>query len=196
MRMNIRKIFLLVLLVGIYFIPSHFTTEISAPTALNRVEAAAPLTPTNISIPNAKLTTNIIEVGITREGNLDVPGNYTEVGWYKHGTRPGQIGSAVLDGHVDNGGNIPGPFKNLRNLKNGDDIFVTMSDGTIQRYSVKVSEVYNLDKFPGEMVFNETGDKYLKIITCHGKFVSKLGTYNQRLIVTAVLVSSSVTSRS
>ncbi len=186
--MNIRKVFLLVLLAFV-FIPSHLTTEISAPAAMNVAEAAAPITPNYISIPNAKVNTNIVEVGITREGNLDVPNNYTEVGWYKHGARPGEIGSTVLDGHVDNGGTIPGPFKHLKNLKVGDDIFVTLSNGTVQHYQVKVSEVYDTDKFPGEKVFHETGDRYLKIITCHGKFVQKLGTYNQRLIVTAVLVS-------
>ncbi len=178
-----------VLAAFLYLIPSHFTTEISAPAAINVVEAAAPITPTYLTIPNAKVNTNIIEVGITREGNLDVPGNYTEVGWYKYGTRPGEIGSAVLDGHVDNGGSIPGPFKHLRDLKIGDDIYVSMSDGKILHYKVTVSEVHATDKFPAEKVFHETGDKYLKIITCHGKFVPSLKTYNQRLIVTAVLVS-------
>ncbi len=184
-----RKIIVSVLIAFVYLIPSHFTTEISAPAAINVVEAAAPITtPTYLSIPNAKVNTNIIEVGITQQGNLDVPGNYKEVGWYKHGTRPGEIGSAVLDGHVDNGGNVPGPFKHLRDLKIGDDVYVTMSDGKILHYKVTVSEAYPTNKFPGEMVFHETGTQYLKIITCHGKFVSSLKTYDQRLIVTAVLV--------
>lgn len=188
--MNYKKIFLSVLVascVGLF--PAHFITsgETTAPSIINYAEAASPSVPTHLVIPNANVNTNIIEVGVTREGKLDVPNNYTEVGWYKYGTRPGEIGSAVLDGHVDNGGKIPGPFKRLRNLTQGDDIFVTMSDGKILRYVVTISEVHDTNKFPGEKVFHETGKKYLKIITCHGKFVPKMGTYNQRLIITAVL---------
>lgn len=145
-------------------------------------------TPVHISIPKAKVDTNIVEVGITKKGNLDVPNNYTEVGWYKYGKRPGQIGSTVLDGHVDNGAKVPGPFKHLRDLKVGDEISVTMSDGSVFNYRVQVSEVYDTTKFPGEMVFNQTGDEYLKIITCHGKYVASKKTYDKRLIVTAVRV--------
>jgi sortase A len=182
-----KKILLIVLAAFFYLVPSHFTTEISAPAVLNVAQAAAPIIPTNLTIPNAKVNTNIIEVGITPKGNLDVPGNYTEVGWYKYGARPGEVGSAVLDGHVDNGGSIPGPFKHLRDLKAGDDIFVTMSDGKVLRYKVTLSEVYPTNAFPGQKVFHENDNRYLKIITCHGKFVPSLRTYDERLIVTAVL---------
>jgi sortase A len=184
-----KKLYLLVLLAVAYLVPVHFASEISAPKFVNVAQAQV-ATPTHLTIPNAKVDANVIEIGITREGNLDVPGNYTEVGWYKYGTRPGEIGSAVLDGHVDNGGKIPGPFKQLRNVTAGDDIYVSLSDGTVQHYKVKLADVYATNKFPGEMVFHETGDRYLKIITCHGKYVPKLGTYDQRLIVTAVFVET------
>jgi LPXTG-site transpeptidase (sortase) family protein len=190
-----RKIILSVLVVGfVWFFPTHFTTSpgtadssVSYPQIAPIAQASAPSNPIHLTIPNAHVDTNIIDLGVTSKGNLDVPGNYTEVGWYKYGARPGEIGSAVLDGHVDNGGSIPGPFKHLRDLKAGDDIYVSMSDGKVLHYKVTVSQVYPLSQFPGEMVFNQTGDRYLKIITCHGKFVPKLGTYDQRLIVTAVL---------
>lgn len=184
-----KKLFLSVLLAVAYLVPFHFTQEIKAPVLVKVAEAQV-ATPTHLTIPNAKVDAKIINVGITREGNLDVPGNYKDVGWYQFGARPGEIGSAVLDGHVDNGGSIPGPFKHLRDLSIGDDIYVSLSDGTVQHYIVKESAVYDLNDFPGQKVFHETGDRYLKIITCHGKFVPKLGTYNQRLIVSAVLVSN------
>lgn len=165
-------------------VSSTLKAQVVSPT-----KAAVQATPNYLIIPNAKVNTNIIEVGITAKGNLDVPNNYTEVGWYKYGPKPGQIGSAVLDGHVDNGGSIPGPFKNLRNLKVGDDIYVDMSDGTRVHYKVTLSEVYDTDKFPGKKVFHENDNKYLKLITCHGKFVKSMDTYDKRLIITAVMVS-------
>ncbi len=148
---------------------------------------AAPL-PTRIIIPKAKVNASVISIGITKEGNLDVPNNYTEAGWYKYGTLPGKIGSAVIDGHVDNGNRVPGPFKNLKLVKPGDNIYVTMGDGKMLHYSIVAAEIYDTDKFPGEYVFHESGQAYLKIITCHGKFIRSKQTYDQRLIVKAVLV--------
>ncbi len=184
-----RKTFLIALAAVALFVPIHFTSSVRITSqAVVTVARAAAATPIYLTIPNAKVNTNIIDVGITQEGNLDVPPNYTEVGWYKYGTRPGEVGSAVLDGHVDDGGSIPGPFKNLRDLKIGDDIYVTMSSGERLHYKVTVSEVFKLKDFPGEKIFHETGNKFLKIITCHGKYVPSIKTYDQRLIVTAVLV--------
>ncbi|MDP3962674.1 MAG: class F sortase [bacterium] len=145
--------------------------------------------PARIIIPTARLNTNVISVGITKEGKLDVPKNYVEAGWYKYGTVPGKIGSAVIDGHVDNGGKIPGPFKHLRLVKPGDNIYIIMNDGQFLHYSVLSADVYDTDKFPGEEVFHESGKAYLKIITCHGKFIPSIKNYDQRLIVEAVLVS-------
>jgi sortase (surface protein transpeptidase) len=63
-----------------------------------------------------------------------------------------------------------------------------MSTGQVLHYKVSESNVYPTNAFPGETVFHETGKQYLKIITCHGTFVPSLGTYNQRLVVTAELV--------
>jgi sortase (surface protein transpeptidase) len=144
--------------------------------------------PRSISIPSINLKREIIDVGITTAGNLDVPPNYTQVGWYKYGTLPGQIGSAVLDGHVDNGSTIPGPFKKLREVEVGDEIYVTAADGTTQKFVVTQSQVYPTTQFPGNQVFHDKSGALLKIVTCHGTFVPSLDTYDQRLIVTAKLV--------
>lgn len=159
---------------------------------LSTVHAAAPAiqaVPAHLVIPNAKVEASIIKVGVTPKGNLDVPNNYKEVGWYKSGVVPGQMGSAVIDGHVDNGGATPGPFKHLKDLKAGDDIYVTMNDGSILHYAVANSDVYLTSKFPSTKIFTQSDNKYLKIITCHGTFVPRLNTYDQRLVVTAVLVA-------
>lgn len=184
-----RKIVLLGLFASFafVFIP-HITnnSELLASFTATRLEAAPLITPTHLTILTAKVNATVIPVGVTKEGKLDVPPNYTQVGWYKYGTLPGEMGSAVLDGHVDDARSTPGPFKYLRDAKMGDDISITMSDGRVLHYTITASEVYDIEKFPGEKVFHETGKQYLKIITCHGKYVSAIKTYNQRLIVTAV----------
>lgn len=172
------------------FPPVESLPDVSTfPPFVNVAEAAPLANPVRVAIPAAKVDAEIIPVGVTKTGNLDVPPNYTQVGWYLHGPRPGQMGSAVLDAHVDDGVSIPGPFKHLRRAQIGDEIFVTMDDGKTLTYKVIESEVHPTNKFPGEKVFHKTGDKYLTLITCHGKFVKSIDTYDERLIVTAVLVS-------
>jgi sortase (surface protein transpeptidase) len=146
--------------------------------------------PVNLSIPNARVNAHVIPVGVTKTGNLDVPPNFVEVGWYKYGTKPGQVGNAVLDGHVDNGGSIDGVFKHLRDLNPGDDIFVNGADGAQLHFKVVHSDIYLTSKFPSDVVFNENdGKPILKIITCHGTYVPSTKTYDHRLVVTAELVS-------
>ncbi len=146
-----------------------------------------PPVPLHLTIPDAYVDTSIVGVGLTSKGNLDVPHNYVDVGWYKYGPMPGETGSVVLDGHVDNGATIPGPFKHLKDLEKGDNISVAMSDGSQLHYTIVSFDVYKTDAFPSQKVFAESGKKYLKLITCHGKFVAIKGTYDQRLVVTAVL---------
>jgi sortase A len=158
-------------------------------TPISAVQSTTDLRPRLITIPSIKLKRDIIDVGIASDGKLDVPPNYTQVGWYKHGTLPGKTGSAVLDGHVDNGSTIDGPFKRLREVKIGDEIFVTAADGTRQKFVVTQSKAYPTNKFPGELVFHDKSGKLLKIITCHGKYIPSIDTYDQRLIVTAELAS-------
>lgn len=151
---------------------------------------SAVLRPTRISVASAKIDAEIIDVGVTKNNNLDVPPNYAQAGWYRYGTLPGERGNAVIDAHVDNGGSTPGPFKNLKKVKPGDEIAIRMSDGRVVVYTVTESVAVPTNKFPKEYVFHGGDQAVLKLITCHGRFVPKLGTYDQRLIVTAVMKKS------
>lgn len=143
--------------------------------------------PTHLSVPRAGVEAEIVTIGITDTGNLDVPPNLVQAGWYQFGPTPGAPGNAVIDGHVGDGGRLPGVFNKLHLLKLGDDIVITLADGTTQHFTVSQTEVYDYTKFPAESVFLGTAQPVLKIITCHGQFVPKANTYSQRLIVTAVL---------
>jgi sortase (surface protein transpeptidase) len=146
--------------------------------------------PTHLAIPGARVDAHVIPVGVTKTNNLDVPPNFVQVGWYEYGAKPGQVGNAVLDGHVDNGGSVAGVFKHLRDLKPGDDVYVSGGDGSHLHFKVQRSDVYLTSKFPSDVVFNQNdGQPILKIITCHGSFVPSTGTYDHRLVVTAVLVN-------
>ena len=164
------------------------TTPEALPAA-NAPIQLPPSVPLHIVIPTGEVNASIIPVGITKQGNLDTPHNYTQAGWYQYGPIPGNIGDAVIDGHVDNGGSIDGPFKHLSDVQIGDDIQIVGANGQTLHFTVTKTDVYSYKAFPSEDVFHsdEKNGAYLKIITCHGSFVKKDGTYDQRLVVTAIL---------
>ena len=152
--------------------------------------ASSSVHPVNVFISGSDTNAAVIPVGVTSAGDLDVPHNFVQAGWYEDGPVPGQEGSAVIDGHVDNGGYAPtidGIFKSLGDLKPGDTITVALSDGANKTFKVVSSAVYDYTDFPSDLVFNQTGAAYLKIITCHGTWLPDKDTYSQRLVVTAVL---------
>src|SRR4051812_42948486 len=79
--------------------------------------------PVQFSIPALTINAHVQQVGITAAGNMGVPSNFSDVGWYKNGVVPGHAGSAVIDGHVDNGLGLPGVFKHLGEIQKGDSIY-------------------------------------------------------------------------
>ncbi len=108
------------------------------------------------------------------------------MGWYKYGTKPGDKGSAVIAGHVDNGLALPGVFKNLGDLKKGDDVYIhTTDDNSPIHFLVTETAVYDYNAKVSS-VFNENKAPILRLITCTGTFVRKYGTHDKRLVVTAV----------
>ncbi len=113
------------------------------PAKVAKVEKEETVYPSHLSIPAIKVEANIKQVGITKKGNVSAPYNFTSVGWYKYGTFPGDIGNAILDGHVDNGIGLAGVFSNLKNLKTGDDIYITISSTETAHFVVTSSDTYN-----------------------------------------------------
>lgn len=82
---------------------------------------------TRLIIPKLGIDTAIEYVGVLPNGNMDVPSNPNNVGWYKYGARPGEVGNAVIAGHRDwyNIGKVV--FYNLDSLSPGDLIYVQSS---------------------------------------------------------------------
>lgn len=139
--------------------------------------------PARIRIPALDIDTSVQHVGVNANGNMAVPTNYTDVGWYKYGPAPGESGSAVLAGHVNNGLGLSGVFEHLADLEIGDDIYVTRADGTEVHFVVSGSRAYTYDDAPEEVIFNPSGSIRLNLITCDGKWVKEDKTYDQRLVV-------------
>ncbi len=136
--------------------------------------------PTRISILSIKLDSRVIPVGLTPNGEIDVPsGSTSNIGWYQYGKLPGDSGSAIFDAHVFAG------FKNLRYAKIGDEISVTDAQGVVQRFRITESVVYPVSDVPMEHIILDESARKLVLITCAKKFIPSMNTYSHRLVVTA-----------
>lgn len=128
---------------------------------------AAPL-PVRLKIPKLKINAAIQYVGLTSAGAMDVPGGRAfraDVAWYKLGPRPGETGTAVIDGHS---GRNPGPatvFDNLEKLKKGDELYVQDGKGKTITFVVRESRSYSPTANAPEVFSSVTGT-HLNLITC------------------------------
>lgn len=173
-------------LAGAYFSPLD---EISLPDGSERLVDVPPSElPEKLEIPAIGVNAEVQHVGVGRSGNMAVPTNYTDVGWYRLGTVPGQTGSAVIDGHVDNGFGLAAVFKRVHELKSGDDVFVTTREGTRLRFRVEAVEEYALEDVPSEVLFNRADRPRLNLITCSGTWLPGEDMYDSRVVVYTVLV--------
>ncbi len=156
-------------------------TKAAAESATMKQKNALPPpaeTPARVSIASIGLSTSVIPVGINKKGEMDVPdGSTMNVGWYRGGPKPGEVGSAVLDAHVF------AAFKNLRYVKVGEEIVVETTEGTRLRFVVEDSRVYKLSELTPQMLFGQNDGRRLHLITCAGTPVGD--TYSHRLVVYA-----------
>ncbi len=144
--------------------------------------------PERLIIPVISIDTAVQQVGIGKSGNMAVPTNYTDVGWYKYGVKPGEGGNAIFDGHLDNGFGTAGVFKNLHTLNRGDDIYVKTVEGTHIQFKVTSLERVNADTASADTIFAKEGSPKIKLITCEGDWNAETKSYSERLVVTAEAV--------
>ena len=109
------------------------------------------------------------------------------------GTAPGQIGAAVLDGHVDSG-QIPAPhqgaFYTLGLVGVGDTVDVVRSDHKVAVYQVDQVESVSKQHFPTNRVYATVPFAALRLITCGGDFDYEAHSYLNNVIIYAHLTSS------
>lgn len=174
-------------LVGAATEPEAQSPELAAQAPANSVPPVE--LPDRLNIPALDLDAIVLRVGVTPKGNMAVPPNYIDVGWYKYGTVPGQVGSAVFAGHVDNGLGFDGVFKHLNKLKIDDDIYVITKKGTRLHFIVEGIESYPYTEVPTNRLFKNSDAIRLNLVTCDGGWIQGEKTYDRRLVVYTKLVS-------
>lgn len=117
-------------------------------------------------------------------GALTPPRAYRKAGWYAGGTVPGDVGPAVIAGHVDSKSG-PAVFYRLREITVGDRIEVMRGVSAVRFTVVRVAW-YPKARFPTGEVYGPTPDRQLRLITCGGVFDHRLRSYRDDLVVYAV----------
>jgi sortase (surface protein transpeptidase) len=143
--------------------------------------------PTGIYIKTLKINAPIVPVGLAPDDTLQVPEDEKAVGWYIYGALPGDVGTSVITGHLDTTYG-PAVFWHLKNLRPGDSIEISRSDGSKASFRVDSLQEYSQDNFPIEQVYGKTDSASLRLITCSGTYNKKLGRYSNNLVVYASLV--------
>ena len=134
-------------------------------------------------IPVLGVNAVVKNTGLEGDGRMAVPHNYTEVGLFNGGAKPGEKGSAVMGAHVDNGAFTPGVFKKLSSIKKGDPLYYINERGAVVSFKVTDIKVYNRNQKDTSAVFAHTDSSRLNLITCFGTWLPREHTYDKRLVV-------------
>lgn len=156
------------------------------PTATPPPATATPvaIVPVKLQIPSIGVDTKIEQVGLTSDGAMENPSSWGTVGWYKYGPPPGQPGNAVIDGHLDSTTG-PAVFWHLSDLKPGDKIVVTLSNGQTATFAVSQKIDYPYNNAPISKIFGPGSAPNLNLITCGGDWNPATKNYSDRLVVFA-----------
>ena len=151
-----------------------------------------PARPTHVEIPAIGVSSDLLQLGKNADGTVQVPplAKDSKAGWYRYSPTPGELGPAVLLGHVDSAEYGPGVFFELGALRAGDTVAVTRVDDTVATFRVTRVASYPKDDFPTLAVYGNTDDAELRLITCGGAFDSSARSYLNNIVVYAVLTGS------
>ncbi|HEY3466928.1 MAG TPA: class F sortase [Amycolatopsis sp.] len=149
------------------------------------------LRPTSVKIPKIGAESSLLAVAVKTDGSISVPSVHTpmQAAWYKLSPVPGDVGPAIVLGHVD-GDKKPGIFYKLKDLVPGDEVDIDRSDGRKLKFVVdRVTQVPK-DTFPREAVYGNSDKPELRLITCGGAFDHAEHSYQDNIVVYANLADA------
>lgn len=163
------------------------TINQTTPNAQNKNHRA----PVRLKIPKLQIDAVVESAGQDPHGAMEIPRNVNNVAWYKLGATPGEIGNAVIAGHLDLATGAPGVFWSIRQLVPGDQINVVDEQGSEHNFVVTRQASYPYAQAPMEEIFGFTVRSRLNLITCNGQWDEAAHNYSQRLVVYSELLTDS-----
>lgn len=179
--------------------PAHTRAPTPAKTPVTGRHAPAtspvPLTlprsvPLSVRVPAIGVRSGLVPLGLRPDQSIEVPTDFADAGWYVGAPTPGQLGPAVVLGHIDSYRG-PAVFFRLAALRPGDQIIVNRADRTDAAFSVDAIRQYPKNHFPTKDVYGDIGYAGLRLISCGGQFDKTARSYDDNIVVFAHLTARS-----
>ncbi len=140
--------------------------------------------PKRINIPTINVNAFIQNVGVDQNQQIAVPNNIHIAGWFVDSVRPGEKGLSIIDGHVNGRTTDDGVFKELPQLKIGDEVTIVYGDDSSRTFRVHSSEAYSTQN-SASILFSQVPkiERQLNLITCTGSYNAEARSYDTRHIV-------------
>jgi hypothetical protein len=169
---------------------SHSATE---PARSSRVPVMRRSVPVHLEIPAIGVDTTLMRLGLNDDGTMAVPPLTKDApaGWYEHLPTPGELGPAVIVGHLDTSRFGPAVFFRLGALRPGDVVSVRRADGSTAIFSIVKVATFPKAAFPAGTVYGAVDVPGLRLITCGGSFDRDRRTYRDSIVAFATLTASS-----
>ena len=145
--------------------------------------------PVSIAIPRLRIRSDLVRLGVDSQGAMEVPSDPAEAGWYDLGPTPGELGPAVIAGHVT-WNLVPAVFFRLGDLHRGDRLRVVRGDGVTGIFEVRAVRRFPKVRFPTKAVFGTIDYAGLRLITCGGTYDASTHRYRDNIVVFARLVAA------
>jgi hypothetical protein len=161
-------------------------------TLLDRTRPLARSLPVRVTIPAIGVDSALLHLGVNADGTIQVPSLNTSAqfaAWYEYSVTPGQTGTSIIEGHVDD---LAGPavFFRLGALRPGNLVNVTLADGITAVFRVTGVREFSKARFPAGIVYGQARYPALRLITCGGVFDYATGHYLSSTVVFASLIWS------
>ena len=154
-------------------VPSTASVEVHSPT------------PIRLIIPKIGVDAPLESVGLTASGEAGVPEDPSDAAWLNAGPRPGEEGTAVIDGHYGWKDGIPAVFDDLTKLQKGDRVYVEDQQGTVTTFVVRGIQTYGEHDNVSDVFVSSDKQSHLNLITCEGVWNKVSQSYSDRLVVFA-----------
>jgi len=145
-----------------------------------------PAPPVSVRASTVGIDSQLGQVGLNKDGTIEVPTSYHQASWYRLGPTPGALGPAVIVGHVDSYQG-PGVFFNVGDLRPGQTIDVARADQSVAHFRVDAVSSFPKNQFPTQAVYGPINYAGLRLITCGGIFDEKTKSYESNIVVFASL---------
>ena len=157
---------------------------VAAPASARAERVPQPVT---LLIPALGVGAGLMRLGLQSNGTLQVPPDAMTPGWFTGAPAPGELGPAIIAGHVRWNGRA-GIFADLERLRLEDRIIITRRNGTSAVFRVTRVSKFTKAQFPTDLVYGNIDHAGLRLITCDG-LDSSGRVYRDNLVVFATLVT-------